>query len=109
MDKSETAIFTDFNGAFSISSEIDFYWKIKISCEGYLTETYYVLDGGKTGDIVLSYDIDLDTLLNDGHGFNLKMDDGPNEIQLAVSDFVSKHQLLPLANNLIPLAGGFLD
>lgn len=109
MEHDNKPIFTDFEGTFSIKSETDFYWKIKISCEGYLTETYYVLDGGKTGDIVLSYDIDLDTILNDDHGFNLKMDDGPNELQLAVNSFLGKHQFLSLTNNPTLLTYRFLD
>ncbi|NKI33117.1 carboxypeptidase-like regulatory domain-containing protein [Croceivirga thetidis] len=71
MEDSPTEIFTDYQGSFSISSETDFYWKIKISCEGFLTETYYVLDGGNAGNITLAYDIDLNKLLEDGNGLNL--------------------------------------
>lgn len=82
MEDSSTEIFTDYQGVFSITSESDFYWKIKISCEGFLTETYYVLDGGNAGNITLAYDIDINSLLEDGNGYyhNWRFDSGRNQL-----------------------------
>lgn len=82
MEDSSTEIFTDYQGVFSITSETDFYWKIKISCEGFLTETYYVLDGGNAGNIILAYDIDINSLLEEGNGYNhnWKFDFGQSQL-----------------------------
>lgn len=83
MEDSSAAIFTDFNGAFSITSENDFYWKIKVSCEGFLTETYYVLDDGYTEDIILTYDLNLKKILDEEHGFYFRKPIYFNSIDIA--------------------------
>lgn len=86
LDDSSTAIFTDYKGVFLISSETDFYWKINISCEGFLTETYYVLDGGNAGNIMLAYDIDMKKLMFDDNGFIHKVNSNYGQSQLAFVD-----------------------
>ncbi|MEX0313592.1 MAG: carboxypeptidase-like regulatory domain-containing protein [Allomuricauda sp.] len=54
---------TDFDGSFSLNSEKDFHWKINIRSKGYKTESFFVLSGGSTGEIVLEYDAEMKKLL----------------------------------------------
>ncbi len=61
---SDTVVHTDFDGNFTLESTKDFHWKITITSAGYTTESFFVLDGGKTEDLVLKYDIALQELLN---------------------------------------------
>ena len=55
--------YTDFDGAFTLESEKDFHWKIKISSKGYKTESFFVLNGGSAGEIVLEYNEEMKKLL----------------------------------------------
>ena len=59
----EDITYTDFDGSFSLRSEKDFHWKIDIKSKGYKTESFFVLSGGSTGDIVLEYDAEMKKLL----------------------------------------------
>ncbi|WP_190809507.1 carboxypeptidase-like regulatory domain-containing protein [Flagellimonas sp. S3867] len=54
---------TDFDGFFSLKSEKGFHWKIEIKSKGYKTESFFVLSGGSTGEIVLEYDAEMKKLL----------------------------------------------
>ncbi len=56
--------YTDYDGSFSLSSPKDFHWKINIKSKGYKPESFFVLNGGSTGDIVLEYDADIKKLLD---------------------------------------------
>ena len=61
----DSVVYTDFDGSFSLSSEKDFHWKINIQSQGYQTETFFVLEGGSTGAIVLEYDMDMKAILEE--------------------------------------------
>lgn len=52
----ETTVYTNFEGEFTLTSDKKFHWKINISSKGYEEEAFFVLDGGKTEPIVLQYD-----------------------------------------------------
>lgn len=56
IEETETITYTDFDGSFTLKSDRKFHWKIKINSQGYKPETYFVLSGGRTGDIVIEYD-----------------------------------------------------
>lgn len=56
--------YTDGDGAFTLTSEKDFHWKINIKSKGYKSESFFVLDGGKTEALVLEYDMDMKKLLS---------------------------------------------
>lgn len=66
LDASETVVYTDYDGNFTLSSEKDFHWKINISSAGYKTESFFVLDGGNAGEIILQYGDELRELLLSG-------------------------------------------
>ena len=61
----DSVVYTDFDGSFSLISEKDFHWKINIQSQGYQTETFFVLEGGSTGAIVLEYDMDMKAILEE--------------------------------------------
>lgn len=63
LDSSENVVYTNFDGNFTLTSEKDFHWKITISSAGYKTESFFVLDGGNAGEIVLEYGDELRELL----------------------------------------------
>lgn len=56
--------YTDYDGSFSLNSSKDFHWKIDIKSKGYKPESFFVLNGGNTGDIILEYDTDMKKLLD---------------------------------------------
>lgn len=66
IDASEDTTYTNYDGAFSLTSEKDFHWKINIESAGYKTESFFVLSGGSTESIVLEYNEEMKKLL-DGH------------------------------------------
>lgn len=63
INDTEHTAYTDFDGFFSLVSEKDFHWKINIKSKGYKTESFFVLSGGNTGEIVLEYDAEMRKLL----------------------------------------------
>lgn len=63
INSSEDKVFTDFDGVFSLESDKGFHWKINISSEGYKTESFFVLSGGSTGEIILEYNAEMRKLL----------------------------------------------
>ncbi|GGG51806.1 hypothetical protein GCM10011414_21770 [Croceivirga lutea] len=69
LSNSENIAYSDYEGNFELESDKDFYWKIEIASKGYSTETFYVLNAGNTGDIALSYELNLDEILENGTGF----------------------------------------
>lgn len=60
----EDVTYTDYDGSFLLSSAKDFHWKINIQSKGYKPESFFVLNGGNTGDIVLEYNTDIQKLLD---------------------------------------------
>ena len=63
LDSSENVVHTDFDGNFTLTSEKKFHWRINISSAGYKTESFFVLDGGNAGEIILEYGDELRELL----------------------------------------------
>ncbi|RDY60818.1 carboxypeptidase-like regulatory domain-containing protein [Flagellimonas nanhaiensis] len=63
IDDTKDIAYTDFDGAFTLESEKDFHWKIKISSKGYKTESFFVLSGGSSGEIVLEYNEEMRKML----------------------------------------------
>ncbi|MEO0572400.1 MAG: carboxypeptidase-like regulatory domain-containing protein [Bacteroidota bacterium] len=63
LETSEIIVYTDYDGNFTLSSEKDFHWKITISSAGYKPESFFVLDGGNAGEIILQYGDELRELL----------------------------------------------
>ncbi len=61
---SEEVVHTDFDGNFTLESAKGFHWKITITSTGYNTESFFVLSGGKTDELVLKYDKAMQELLN---------------------------------------------
>ncbi|MGW9687102.1 carboxypeptidase-like regulatory domain-containing protein [Flagellimonas sp. 2504JD1-5] len=59
----EDITFTDFDGSFTLESKKGFHWKIDIKSKGYKTESFFVLSGGSTGEIVLEYNAEMRKLL----------------------------------------------
>nr|WP_299384711.1 hypothetical protein [Allomuricauda sp.] len=54
---------TDYEGFFMLTSEKSFHWKINITSKGYKPESFFVLDGGNAGNIVLEFDAEMKELL----------------------------------------------
>ncbi|MEM1257329.1 MAG: carboxypeptidase-like regulatory domain-containing protein [Bacteroidota bacterium] len=63
LDATKDVVYTNYDGNFTLSSEKDFHWKITISSVGYKTESFFVLDGGNAGEIMLEYGDELRELL----------------------------------------------
>ncbi len=63
--QTDAITYTDYEGAFTLTSAKDFHWKITIKSKGYKSESFFVLEGGKTAALVLEYDIEINTLLDD--------------------------------------------
>ncbi|WP_298791186.1 carboxypeptidase-like regulatory domain-containing protein [uncultured Allomuricauda sp.] len=63
INDTEDIAYTDFEGFFSLKSEKGFHWKIEIKSKGYKTESFFVLSGGSTGDIILEYNAEMRKLL----------------------------------------------
>ena len=63
LDAAEIVVHTDYDGNFTLTSEKDFHWKINISSAGYKPESFFVLDGGNAGEIILQYGDELRELL----------------------------------------------
>lgn len=63
LDNTKESVYTDFDGIFTLSSEQDFHWKIRISSAGYEPESFFVLSGGNAGEIVLQYGEEMRKLL----------------------------------------------
>ncbi len=63
INSTDTKTFTNFDGEFTLESDKDFHWKIIISSQGYKTESFFVLSGGKAGEIVLEYNEEMRKLL----------------------------------------------
>lgn len=61
----EDLVYTDYDGNFTLTSEKDFHWKINIRSTGYKPESFFVLDGGNAGHIVLEYGEELKLLLGE--------------------------------------------
>ncbi len=59
----EDIAYTDLDGSFSLKSEKNFHWKIEIKSKGYKTESFFVLSGGSTGEIVLEYNAEMKRML----------------------------------------------
>lgn len=57
-------VYTNGDGDFTLTSEKDFHWKIKIKSKGYKSESFFVLDGGKTEALILEYDMDMKKILS---------------------------------------------
>jgi len=55
IDQTDQIVYSDYDGLFKITSPKAFHWKINITSKGFKPETYFVLDGGNAGDIVLEY------------------------------------------------------
>lgn len=76
IDKSEDITYTNYEGAFTLTSTKNFHWKITVRSKGYKTASYFVLDGGKTTELVLEYDEEMKKLLEGNSGndteFHLK-------------------------------------
>lgn len=66
LNATDNITYTDFDGSFVLISDKDFHWKINIKSKGYKPESFFVLNGGKTGDIVLEFDTDIKKLLEGG-------------------------------------------
>lgn len=60
----DTTTFTDIEGNFKLESEKDFHWKLDIGSAGFKPETFFVLNAGKTEDIVLKYDTAIKALID---------------------------------------------
>lgn len=60
----DEATYSDYEGSFILTSNKDFHWKISISSKGYQTESFFVLSGGSTENIVLQYDEEMRKLIN---------------------------------------------
>ena len=63
LENTDVVAHTDFDGNFSLSSNKDFHWKMDISSSGYETESFFVLDGGHAGEIILRYNAEMRELL----------------------------------------------
>ena len=63
IENSDTTVYTDNDGSFTLSSSKDFHWQIQISAAGYETESFFVLSGGNTGELILRYGAELRDLL----------------------------------------------
>ena len=63
LDTSDTVVYTDYDGYFTLNSPKDFHWKITISSAGYESESFFVLEGGNAGEIILRYGEELRELL----------------------------------------------
>ncbi len=64
LDTTDEATYSDYEGSFVLTSSKDFHWKVSISSKGYQTESFFVLSGGRTEDIVLQYDEEMRKLIN---------------------------------------------
>lgn len=65
LDSSEEQVYTDYDGNFALVADKDFHWKITITATGYEKESFFVLSGGSSGDIVLSYNAEMRALLEE--------------------------------------------
>lgn len=72
LQATDSITYTDFDGSFTLSSNKDFHWKININSKGYKPESYFVLNGGNTGDIVLKYTTDIEKLLDGNSSLHQK-------------------------------------
>mgnify|MGYP001793095295 CR=1 FL=1 len=63
LEIAENTVYTDFDGNFTLTSEKKFHWKINITSAGYQQESFFVLDGGNAGEIILQYGDELRELL----------------------------------------------
>ena len=63
LENSEDVVYSDHEGNFNLASDNAFHWKITISSTGYKSESFFVLSGGRTEDLVLEYDEALRKLL----------------------------------------------
>ena len=63
LEQTGDIVYTDFEGNFSLISATEFHWKISIASAGYQTESFFVLSGGHTGDLVLDYSVEMNELL----------------------------------------------
>ncbi|WP_394970416.1 carboxypeptidase-like regulatory domain-containing protein [uncultured Croceitalea sp.] len=72
IDQTDDITYTDYEGAFILTSNKDFHWKINIKSKGYKAESFFVLDGGKTSALILEYDEEMKKLLGGNSSINLK-------------------------------------
>lgn len=62
---SDATAFTDYDGNFLLESDKVFHWKITIASRGYKPESFFVLSGGYTGELILEYGEEMYALLDD--------------------------------------------
>ncbi|WP_139063762.1 carboxypeptidase-like regulatory domain-containing protein [Flagellimonas eckloniae] len=72
LNATDNITYTDYDGSFSLSSTKDFHWKINIKSKGYKPESFFVLNGGNTGNIVLEYNTDINKLLDGSSSLHQK-------------------------------------
>lgn len=95
IDQTDKVVYTDYDGNFTLTSKKDFHWKINISSTGYKSESFFVLDGGKTEALVLEYDEEMKKLFEGDSNLNQK----------ALRIFKKRFHLFPKPKN--SLAGSF--
>ncbi|SNZ01856.1 carboxypeptidase-like regulatory domain-containing protein [Flagellimonas pacifica] len=88
INATDSITYTDYDGSFTLISEKDFHWKINIKSKGYKPESFFVLNGGNTGNIILKYDVDINKLLDGSSGLYQKFywDSWNNEILFPKSE-----------------------
>ncbi|MEM1338474.1 MAG: carboxypeptidase-like regulatory domain-containing protein [Bacteroidota bacterium] len=65
LEDTKVGVYTDFDGNFLLESEQPFHWQILISSTGYQPESFFVLSGGYTGELILKYGEEMNALLVD--------------------------------------------
>ena len=69
IDQTDDIVYTNYEGDFTLNSKKDFHWKINIKSKGYKSESFFVLDKGKTEALVLEYNSEMKKLLEKKIGF----------------------------------------
>ncbi len=72
IDATDIVAYTDYDGSFLLKSEKDFHWKVNIKSKGYKPQSFFVISGGNTGDIVLEYDATIKELLDGNSSLDQK-------------------------------------
>lgn len=60
-----TVTHSNFQGLFKIQSTQPFYWKMDIAAAGFLKESFYILEGGNAGNVMLTYALNLEAILEE--------------------------------------------
>lgn len=63
IEQTDDITYTDSDGTFTLTSKKDFHWKVNIKSQGYKSESFFVLSGGKTESLVLEYNAEMKKLL----------------------------------------------